>query len=183
MERAILRMERLVNDLVDVSRIDASWLPLWLERCDLVHLCRQIADEQSAAAERDMRLDLTDVPAWVMADAERMGQVLTNLLSNALKYCGQDCPVGLTLRAEGERAVLAVRDEGAGIPPESLPHLFEYFYRVPGVQVQSGSGVGLGLGLFITREIVERHGGAIEVESAIGQGTTFTVLLPLAREA
>jgi signal transduction histidine kinase len=177
MERAILRMERLVNDLVDVSRIDASWLPLRLERCDLMHLCRQIADEQSAASERDIRVDLTDGPVWVTADAERMGQVLTNLLSNAVKYSAQDCPVELALRAEGER------DEGAGIPPESLPHLFERFYRVPGVQVQSGSGVGLGLGLFITREIVERHGGAIEVESAVGQGTTFTVSLPLAREA
>jgi signal transduction histidine kinase len=109
--------------------------------------------------------------------------VLTNLLSNALKYSAQECPVALGVRAEGQRAVLTVRDEGAGIPAESLPHLFERFYRVPGVQVQSGSGVGMGLGLFITHEIVERHGGTIQVQSAVGEGTTFTVTLPLARES
>jgi signal transduction histidine kinase len=81
---------------------------------------------------------------------------------------------------EGDEAVITVRDEGAGIPPESLPLLFERFYRVPGVQVQSGSGVGLGLGLAITKEIVERHGGTISVASAVGAGTVFTVRVPLA---
>ncbi len=86
----------------------------------------------------------------------------------------------LSLRARDGEAVATVRDEGAGIPPESLPYLFERFYRVPGVQVQSGSGVGLGLGLFITKEIVERHGGSIAVESAVGQGAAFIVRLPLA---
>lgn len=180
MERAITRIERLVNDLLDASRIDSGKLALHPERADLVGICRAVAEEEMAASERTITLDLPGERVVVEVDVDRMSEVFTNLLSNALKYSPHDCAVTLRLRVEGCEAVAAVRDEGAGIPPESLPYLFERFYRVPGVQVQSGSGVGLGLGLFITKEIVERHGGTITVESAVGEGATFTVRLPLA---
>ncbi|MBF6592073.1 MAG: hypothetical protein IVW57_16310, partial [Ktedonobacterales bacterium] len=180
MERSIERMERLVNDLLDVSRIQAGKLALRLELCDLSEICRQIAEEQSAAAERAITLVLPEAPVLAVADAERIGQVLTNLLSNAIKYSPAGCPITLSLRiTEEHQALLAVHDEGGGIPPELQGHLFERFYRVPGVQVQSGSGVGLGLGLYISREIVERHRGRIWVESDVGAGATFAFTIPL----
>jgi signal transduction histidine kinase len=180
MEHSIIRMERLVNDLLDVSRIESGRLALRLEPLDLVSLCRHVAAEQMAASEREIELELPREPTIVRADADRIDQVLANLLSNALKYSPQECPVTLSVRKEAENAVIAIHDEGSGIPQEALPHLFERFYRVPGVQVQSGSGVGLGLGLYITRELVERHGGQIRAESTPGIGTTFSVTLPLA---
>ena len=183
MERSITRIERLVNDLLDASRIDSGKLALHLERADLAPICRAAAEEEMAATERTITLDLPDGPVVAEVDVDRMAEVMTNLLSNALKYSPSECAVTLRLRAEGDEAVVKVRDEGAGIPAESLPYLFERFYRVPGVQVQSGSGVGLGLGLFISKEIVERHGGAIAAESAVGQGATFIVRLPLSHGA
>ena len=179
MERAIGRMERLVCDLLDVSRIDSGKLALRTECFDLVALCRQVADEQMAAADRPIELELPEEPVELEADPDRIGQVLTNLLSNALKYSAQLSGVRLRLVRDGNVATASVRDAGAGIPLDAMPHLFERFYRVPGVQVQSGSGVGLGLGLFISKEIVERHGGRIWVESAVGEGSSFNFTLPI----
>lgn len=179
MERAIGRMERLVNDLLDVSRIDSGRLALRRERFDLAALCRQVAEEQTAATERPIEVELLAEPITVYADADRIGQVLTNLLSNALKYSAELSAVRLRVEVGQEMATVSVYDAGAGIPPEDLAHLFERFYRVPGVQVQSGSGVGLGLGLFISKEIVERHGGRMWVESAVGAGSTFSFTLPV----
>lgn len=180
MERAIARMERLVNDLLDVSRIESGRLALHMELCDLVDVCRMTAGEQMDMSEREITLRLPERIVPVVADADRIGQVLTNLLSNALKYSASDRLVTLSLHTETDEAVIAVRDEGAGIPEELLPHLFDRFYRVPGVQVQTGSGVGLGLGLNISKEIVEQHGGHIWATSGIGSGSTFSFSLPLA---
>lgn len=178
MERAIGRMERLVNDLLDVSRIDSGRLALRRERFDLATLCREVAAEQMAATERPIDLNLPDAAVDVEADPDRIGQVLTNLISNALKYSAERSAVTLRLAVVDNTVTVSIHDAGAGIPPEDLPHLFERFYRVPGVQVQSGSGVGLGLGLYISKEIVERHGGRMWVESAVGEGSTFSFTLP-----
>lgn len=179
MERAIGRMERLVNDLLDASRIESGKLALDRAPTDLAALCRQIAEEQHAATGRTIELDLPTHPVEAVADGERIGQVLTNLLSNALKYSPAASSVSLQLVVHGDQARVCVRDAGQGIPAEALPHLFERFYRVPGVQVQSGSGVGLGLGLYISRDIVARHGGRMWAESQVGAGTTFFFTLPL----
>ena len=119
-----------------------------------------------------------DDPLEMEVDIDRISQVVTNLLSNALKYSPNTAPVALTLERAGEAAVLCVRDEGAGIPADALPYIFDRFYRAPGVEVQSGSGVGLGLGLHICREIVERHGGHLWAESTVGCGSAFYVSLP-----
>lgn len=181
MERAIGRMETLVNDLLDISRIESGKLALRLESADLKALCAQVIDEQVAATERQIIFEAPEGPVEVEVDVDRIGQVLTNLLSNALKYSPEDSPVALSLAQSGDEVVLAVRDEGAGIPPAEQSHIFERFYRSPAVQVRSGSGVGLGLGLYITREIVERHGGRLWVESVADCGSTFYVALPLAR--
>jgi PAS domain S-box-containing protein len=179
MERAVERMERLVNDLLDVSRIESGRLALDMERCDLVEVCRTAVAEQMDVTEREIILLLPEDHVQVNADADRIGQVLANLLSNALKYSAHDRPVTLSLRRERREVVVSVHDEGAGIPEDLLPHLFERFYRVPGVQVQSGSGVGLGLGLYISKEIVEQHGGRIWAKGSIGAGSTFSFSLPL----
>lgn len=179
MERAIGRMERLVSDLLDVSRIDSGKLALRPDHFDLVALCRRVAEDQMAAADRPIALELPEEPVEVEADPDRIGQVLTNLLSNALKYSAQRSGVRLRLVRDGDIVTTSVFDAGAGIPPDAIPHLFERFYRVPGVQVQSGSGVGLGLGLFISKEIVERHGGRIWVESTVGAGSSFNFTLPI----
>lgn len=180
MDRAIARIERLVNDLLDASRIESGKLALRIERCDLAEVCRQAIAEQRESAERDIAANLPDAPIWVEADADRIEQVLANLLSNALKYSAPDSPVTLTLETHDGEAIVSVEDQGVGIPPDAVDHLFERFYRVPGVQVQSGSGVGLGLGLFISREIVERHGGRIWADSVVGVGSVFGLALPLA---
>jgi PAS domain S-box-containing protein len=180
MERAIGRMEMLVNDLLDISRIESGKLALRQEPCDFVPLCRQMVDEQSATTDRIITFDAPDAPLEVTVDVDRMGQVLTNLLSNALKYSQASQPVHLRMRQDGNEAIVCVQDHGPGISPAELTHIFDRFYRVPGIEVQSGSGVGLGLGLYISHEIVERHGGRIWAESTVGNGSTFCVALPLA---
>jgi signal transduction histidine kinase len=178
MEVAVARMERLISDLLDVSRIEAGQLALRIERVDLVEVCRQAVDEQRAATDREIRGDLPEEPVFARVDADRIQQVITNLLLNALKYSAPSCSVALRLRCEDGKAVVSVRDEGAGIPEEALPRLFERFYQVPGLEVQAGSGVGLGIGLYISRRIVAQHGGQIGVESTIGGGSTFWFTLP-----
>jgi PAS domain S-box-containing protein len=183
MERAIGRMEVLVNDLVDISRIESGKLALRPERVSLTALCAQAVDEHAAVSDRVIVFDMPTDPFEVEVDTDRIGQVLANLLSNALKYSKAERPVTLALAQSGAEAVLRVHDEGPGIPLEELPHVFDRFYRVPGIDVQTGSGVGLGLGLYITHEIVERHGGRIWAESQPGAGSTFCVALPLAGAA
>ena len=179
MELAISRLERLLNELLDTTRLEQGTLEMHLQRCDLAALCREAADEQMAAANRLVTLELPSEPVEVAADGGHIAQVLTNLLTNAMKYSAEDCPVTLTLRRCAGEARVCVRDEGPGIPPESLPNLFERFYRVPGVHARSGSPGGLGLGLFISKSIIERHGGEMRVESELGRGSTFAFMLPL----
>jgi PAS domain S-box-containing protein len=180
MERSLVRMQQLIDDLLDVSRIQAGKLAIRPEPCQLQALCQQVVEELGATTARELLFDAPEQPIEVEVDVDRISQVLTNLLSNALKYSPPEYPVTLTLRQEGDKALFAVRDEGSGIPAEELPHIFDRFYRVPGVEVKSGSTVGLGLGLYICREIVERHGGHIWAESTPGLGSTFSVSLPMA---
>ena len=109
--------------------------------------------------------------------------MLINLLTNALKYSAADRPVEVSVQFDSERAVVKVCDEGPGLPAEELARLWERFYRVPGITIQSGSGVGLGLGLHICRTIIERHNGTVGVDSIVGSGSTFWFELPLATTA
>jgi len=180
--RQLTRLDRLVGDLLDVSRIQAGKLELRPEPCDLLEITREAVREQRAAwLGRGITLDLPHHAAVLLhADPDRIGQVVTNYLTNALKYSTEDAPVAVWLRVRGDTARVEVRDHGPGLAPEQQAHLFERFYRVPGIEQQNGSGVGLGLGLSICRTIVERHGGAVGVESAPGDGATFWFTLPLA---
>src|SRR5262249_40153568 len=139
MERSIDRMERLINDVLDVSRIESGRLVLRRQRCDLVAICAQTAERQIILTERPITLRLPEMSVLVEADPERIGQVIANLLSNALKYSTFDRPVTLDLATAEDWAIVSVQDEGGGIAPEARQHLFERFYRVPGAQVLHGS--------------------------------------------
>ncbi len=172
--------QRLIADLMDVSRIQANKLELSPARFDLVPLVREVAENQRLSAPRRLiQLDLPAGPVPVFADHHRIGQVISNYLTNALKYSPEDQVVEVGLRLEGQYARCWVRDHGPGLSLESQKHLWERFYRAPEVKVQSGSGAGLGMGLYICRTLITLHNGSVGVESAPGKGSTFWFTLPL----
>jgi signal transduction histidine kinase len=119
----------------------------------------------------------SDVP--IEGDAHRLGQVVTNLLTNALKYSPPDAPVEVSLSVDGGDGKVAVHDHGPGLSAEQRNHIWERFHRVPGIKQQSGSGAGLGLGLHIARTVVEYHHGQVGIESAPGRGSTFWFSVPV----
>ncbi len=116
----------------------------------------------------------------VVADADRLGQVVTNLLTNALKYSPPDRPVNIDLAVDERQVCVTVRDEGSGLPREEQDRVWEPFHRVPGIEAQGGAKGSLGLGLYICKTIVELHGGRVGVESEEGKGSTFWFTLALA---
>jgi signal transduction histidine kinase/PAS domain-containing protein len=179
-ERHERRLAKLVDTLLDVTRIQGGRLELELEPVDLAQVARETcALFQGEAARTGTALTVeADAPAWGRWDRSRLEQVVTNLVSNALKY-GAGAPVQVQVRGEPERAVLVVRDQGIGIPLERQGKLFERFERA----VSSRHYAGLGLGLYIVRGIVQALGGTVQVQSTPGDGSTFTVTLPRTRSA
>ena len=177
-ERQVERLTALINSLLDISRITSGRLDLDLEPVDLTAVVRDAAarfreDLARAGCALEIRTDGPCVGEW---DRVRLEQVVTNLLSNAAKY-GASRPIEITVWGDEAGARLSVRDQGIGIPPEHQARIFERFERA----VSDRHYGGLGLGLWIVRQIVEGLGGSIRVESAAGEGSTFTVLLPKAR--
>ncbi len=181
-EHHVLVQTRLINDLLDVSRIHANRLELHSERCDLSPIVREVVEDQRHLSEtRTIQLHIEAAQALVQVDKDRVGQVLNNYLSNALKYSDESKPVEVRLYCTDTQQVrVEVRDEGPGLSPAQQERVWERFYRVPEVEVRSGSGVGLGLGLHICRTIIERQGGQVGVESVPGQFATFWFSLSLA---
>lgn len=181
------RMQGLVSELLDVTRLETGQT-LDLDRgpTDLVALVRAaIAEQQRAAPEHTIRIE-TVLPDLVgLWDAARLERVCANLVSNAVKYSPEGGDVVATISAEDDGteaspwAVLSIRDEGVGIPAGDLPHVFERFYRGANVR---GWMWGSGVGLAGAKQIVEQHGGTIDVESTEGGGSTFTVRLPLGND-
>jgi PAS domain S-box-containing protein len=172
------RLTRLINDLLDISRISAGRLELECAPTDLAALTHHVADQfrdELALAGCPLTLN-AETPVVGTWDTARVEQVITNLLTNAMKY-GKGHPIAITVARNGATAHLAVRDEGIGIAPEHIERIFERFERA----VAPGRYGGMGLGLYITRQIVEAHGGTIRAGSRPGQGSTFTVVLPLER--
>ena len=172
------RFEAILHDLLDLSRIEDGRLSAHRERCDLVLIVRDVCDtlrRGPLGAGQSIRLALPE-GAPGLWDPGQVGQVVANLVSNALKYGGGG-EVTVTVRLERDDAVLTVRDRGPGMTAEEQAHIFEAFYRAPSMVDRAP---GTGLGLYITRRIVEQHGGAITLASAPGEGSTFTVRLPLA---
>jgi len=171
---------RLVEELLEVSRLEMHKFELSLHPENLVTIVQEtVANQQQAARTRHIELVLPpDELVPVIADAGRVGQVLTNYLANALKYAPVDQPVSVRLEVTGTVARVAVRDLGPGLTPEQQQRVWERFYQVaaPGHQGPDG---GLGLGLAIARAIIEQHHGQVGVESAPGRGSTFWFTLPL----
>lgn len=172
----VVRLTRLVDDLLDVARINAGKFRLEKQPVDLVALVREAMERygpQLAAAGCTVDLSVPDQMEGLW-DPFRVEQAFTNLLINATKYAPRS-PIAVSMAREADEAVLAVEDQGIGIADEDRDRIFRRYERIP-----TGSSVsGLGLGLFITRQIVEGHGGTIRVESARGKGATFTIRLPI----
>jgi PAS domain S-box-containing protein len=173
-ERQTRRLALLVDELLDVSRMRLGRLELRYEQLDLAEVAREAAEHVSEEVRRTgspLALDLQ--PTTGRWDRLRIEQVVTNLLLNAAKF-GEGRPIALRVEEEGARARVRVSDEGIGISPEWQRRVFERFERA----VPAQHFGGLGLGLYITRQIVDAHGGTIAVDSAPGEGSTFTVELP-----
>ncbi|WP_375771357.1 ATP-binding protein [Archangium gephyra] len=176
MRRQVKRLADLVNDLLDVSRISTGRLQLQLDEVDLSTVVREVVAQFEPQAVKagcllELRAGQSVVGRW---DRLRVEQVVVNLLSNAIKY-GAGKPVYVRVEAEGEWALLQVRDEGIGIEPEHLGRIFGKFERA----VSERHYGGLGLGLYITRQVVEWLGGSVSAESRPGEGASFRVKLPL----
>jgi PAS domain S-box-containing protein len=176
MRRQVRRLTDLINDLLDVARISGGRLKLQLEAVELPGLVREVVSRFELEAERvGGRIEVgAEEPFAGHWDRLRLEQVVTNLLSNALKY-GAGKPIHVRVEQQDGQARLTVRDEGIGVEPRLRARIFEKFERA----VSDRHYGGLGLGLYITRQIVEALGGSIAVESVLHQGATFTVLLPL----
>jgi PAS domain S-box-containing protein len=171
-------LDRIVSDLMDLSRIDARQFTLSRTAVDLAALVRGSVDRVALGApDRRLELQISEGVPCVDADAHRLNQVMDNLLTNAIKYGLTGTPVVVGVTLNGDCVAVAVTNEGIGIAPEDLPNLFRRFHRTDYARV---SGVeGIGLGLYISRELIEAHGGRITVESTQGATTTFTFTLPV----
>jgi PAS domain S-box-containing protein len=184
-DRQVAQMVRLIDDLLDISRITNGKLALRQERIELAAAVDSALETTRPLLEEsghELTVTLPPEPVYLEADLTRLAQVLVNLLNNAAKYTEKGGRIELTAEARGGEAVISVRDTGIGLAPEQLPQLFESFSQAtPALERSSG---GLGVGLSLARGLIELHGGSIEAHSAgPGQGSEFTVRLPLLPQA
>jgi signal transduction histidine kinase len=176
-KRSGARMNRLIGDLVDVASIEAGVLAVAREPGDPTHVIAEAVaafQPQAAATSVTLIAELTPLPSLVTFDPARLLQVLTNLLSNAIKFTAANGNVVVRADRVGDEVVIAVSDTGVGIPSDKLDAVFGRY-----VQVTKNDQRGVGLGLYISRSIVQGHGGRIWAESKIGEGSTFRVALPI----
>ena len=176
----VVRLNEMATDFLELARLESGRGKFIREPIHLgglvrecLEIVRPLADAEGVAVEAG-----SDPPlAPVQGDRNRLKQALLNLVTNAVKYNRREGRVQIDLRSEGAEVIIEVRDTGRGIPAESIPHIFERFYRVPDPE---GHIVGTGLGLVITKRIVEGLGGTLGLESEVGRGTTFSIRLPVA---
>lgn len=179
--RSAARMERLVTDLLDIVHIEAGTFRVDKSEHDVIRLLREISRMYRPLFETRGLTFTVDEPAALPAgyfDHDRVVQVISNLLGNALKFTPEGGSASLSARPRDGSIEFEVRNDGPAIPPDALPHMFERFW-----QVDDSSRRGLGLGLYISRQIVEQHGGRIWVESREGEGTAFRFTVPLMANA
>ncbi|UCD50909.1 MAG: PAS domain S-box protein [Phycisphaerales bacterium] len=181
-KRNIDRLSRLINDVLDFQKLNAGKMRFDLEENSIEATVEDAFNTMRPYARKrgvHLRLDCQPDLPKIAFDADRIVQALTNLLSNSIKFTPEDGHISISVQRRGEYLAIQVSDTGYGIPKDSLPKIFERFYRVrrPGKEIK-----GTGLGLAIVNKIVTGHGGRIDVESELNKGTTFTVLLPLGRK-
>jgi CheY-like chemotaxis protein len=185
MERQLMQLVRLTDDLLDVARITQDKLDMRRERTDLRTVLTSAVESARPAIDAQghtVQLEVPDTPLWADADPTRLAQVFSNLLNNAVKYTARGGHIHVSAAAAGADVVLCVRDDGVGIPDGMLPHIFDMFTQFPGHRDRSHGG--LGIGLTLARRLVERHGGTIDAKSeGPGRGSVFTVTLPAAIDA
>jgi two-component system sensor histidine kinase ResE len=181
-----LRMRRLVNDLLDLAQLESGQFVMDIRRIDVEPLVRKVGRKFAGlAVERGIELQVALPDQWeyspvVMGDFDRLEQVLTNLVDNALRHTPPGGNVTIRLDATESEVRMEVRDTGTGIPAEELPFIFERFYKVDKARTRSKGGTGLGLS--ITKNIVQMHNGWVDVQSEVGSGTAFIVILPRAAQ-
>ena len=198
--RQIDMLNRLINDLIDISRIQANKLELHMrvQSCDLTAIVQEVIQNQRQInPTRSIHLSMrgmqqqptTSLPIPIgqeetllplNADPDRIGQVMTNYITNALKYSAPDQPVEVRLQVADGHVRVSVRDQGSGLSDEEQKYVWDRFHQVERIENHSDKSAGLGLGLYISRSIIERHNGEVGVESAPGKGSTFWFTLPLA---
>ena len=182
MDRQLVHLVRLIDDLLDVSRVSQGKITLRKETmaaADVVRAAVEASRPAIDAAGHTLAIDLPAAPLWLNADATRLSQIVGNLLNNATKYTPDGGRIALGVRADGDFATIEVSDNGIGIPAEMRSEVFELFAQVEN-HLDRAKG-GLGIGLALVKQLVAMHGGTVEARSAgIGQGSTFTVRIPLA---
>jgi PAS domain S-box-containing protein len=177
MRRSVDRMTVMLKELAESARLEGGQLKLQRRPLSLGVLLQELLEAEALVGAERIRVELAEDLPLVDADKDRLERILGNLLGNAVKYSPPDAPVLITAAVSGEEVELSIKDRGEGIAAEHLPHLFGRFFRAG----RTRSTEGLGLGLYITRMLVEAHGGRIWVESEQGKGSTFHFTLPTAR--
>jgi signal transduction histidine kinase len=175
-ERGVKSMERLIRDLLDMSRIEAGQLVIYRGEHELSSLVTEAVNAVKPLAERkgiSLAVTLPSGADDVFCDRERILQVLSNLLGNAVKFTPPEGAIKMEVVTDGAQATFSVSDTGVGIPPDHLPHLFERYWRANRVDNK-----GVGLGLYIAKAIIAAHGGDIVVESDVGAGTMVRFSIP-----
>jgi two-component system OmpR family sensor kinase len=176
------RLTRLVGDLLLLAQAESGKIPLANELVELDTLLLEVLNQMQVLTHDRIQLNLGSIDqVLVCGDRDRLKQVMVNLVGNAINYTPKGGEIVVGLGKVADRAQFTVTDNGPGIAPEDMPHIFERFYRGEKSRTRQKDGKGFGLGLSIAYWIVRNHGGRIEVSSTLGQGTTFCVWLPLAK--
>jgi two-component system phosphate regulon sensor histidine kinase PhoR len=173
------RLNNLIVDLLALSQIESGqyqWKREQVKATDIIERAISILKPMAESKKQSLSVLLPDNPEPLVGDAEKLSQVLINLLDNAIKYTPEGGKINLEVQQTQDTIEIAVNDTGIGIPKKDLPRIFERFYRVD--QARSRELGGTGLGLSIVKHIIEAHGGRVCVESEIGKGSRFTVILP-----
>lgn len=170
----VKKLSALVNDLFDVAKIQAGKMLFEFNEINITEIAAELVEMLQHSTAHQIKLHAS-VPVLLKADQLRIEQVLANFITNAIKYSPEQSEIGITIVDTDQEVFVSVKDDGIGINQENLKHIFSQFYRAKGVDRKVS---GLGLGLYISKEIIERHGGRVSVESEEGKGSTFTFCLP-----
>lgn len=181
MEHSISYLKQLVLDLQETDHIQSLQVVLHPSRSDIVELCYKVLKKFTSTygVVPGFEVEICEEPMEANVDSEHLAQALLHLLTNAYFYSPKGTPINVQVQRTSEDVIIAVQDHGVGIRDEYLSHITEQFYRVPDIEMQNGTSRGWGLGLYLARTIIEQHNGHLEIQSEVGEGSTFSIVLPL----